>query len=102
MGWSSHPLGRPTNPRSRIRERCTGSLGSIAPYLFSKEFTLLVLLAFLISAPLGYYTMHEWLQGFFYRVALGWGIFALAISGSLLLAWLTVGYKAVRAALANQ
>ena len=69
--------------------------------LFSREFTLLVVLAFLVAAPLGYYGMTQWLNGFFYRTTLGWEIFALAIGGSLILAWVTVGYKAIRAALAN-
>lgn len=69
--------------------------------LFSREFTYLVVIAFLVAAPLGYYIMHQWLNGFFYRTSLGWGIFALSIGGSLVVAWATVAYKAIRAALAN-
>ncbi|HTJ14291.1 MAG TPA: ABC transporter permease [Dinghuibacter sp.] len=69
--------------------------------LFSREFTILVVIAFLVAAPLGYYVMRQWLNGFFYRANMGWGIFALSIGGSLVIAWATVGYKAIRAALAN-
>lgn len=70
-------------------------------YLFSKEFTLLIIVAFLISAPVGYYFMNEWLQGFAYKVPFGPGIFIEAILLSIIIAWATVGYKAVKAALAN-
>lgn len=70
-------------------------------YLFSKEFTILVGIAFLIAAPAGYYFMNEWLSGFYYHTSIGWAVFAMAIIGSVLIAWLTVGYKAIKAALAN-
>jgi putative ABC transport system permease protein len=70
-------------------------------YLFSKEFTLLILLAFIIAAPLGYYFMSRWLEGFYYRTAMGWEVFAAAITLSVLIAWVTVGYRAVRAAVAD-
>jgi hypothetical protein len=45
--------------------------------------------------------MNEWLQDFHYRIKIGVGIYALAIAGSILIAWFTVGYRSVRAALAN-
>ncbi|MES1221047.1 MAG: ABC transporter permease [Bacteroidota bacterium] len=70
-------------------------------YLFSREFTLLILVAFCIAAPLAYFFMHKWLQDFSYRISLGAGVFVLAIVGSVLIAWITVGYRAVRAALSN-
>jgi putative ABC transport system permease protein len=58
-------------------------------------------IAFLISAPLGYYFMHQWLTGFYYHVSLGLGVFALAIGFSVIITRVTVGYKAIRAAFAN-
>jgi hypothetical protein len=70
-------------------------------YLFSREFTILIGVAFVIAAPLGYYFMHQWLEGFAFRIRLGAGIFVLAIIGSVLIAWATVGYQAFRAAVAN-
>jgi putative ABC transport system permease protein len=45
-----------------IRKTLGASVGNIV-YLFSKEFTVLIVIAFFISAPLGYYFMHSWLQG---------------------------------------
>ena len=70
-------------------------------YLFLKEFTLLIVVAFLIAAPLAYYFMHQWLQHFAYRINIGTGIFLLTILMSEIIAWLTVGYQATKAAVAN-
>ena len=70
-------------------------------YLFSKEFTVLIGIAFLIAAPLGYYFMHEWLSGFYYHTQYRVGGFVVAIFSAVVIAWITVGYKAIRAALAN-
>ena len=83
-----------------IRKVLGASVGSIV-YLFSREFTLLTGLAFLISAPIGYAVMHHWLNGFYYHTGLGWGVFALTLLLSLGIAWGTVGYKALRAAMVN-
>ncbi len=70
-------------------------------YLFSREFTLLVLLAFVIAAPIGYYAMQAWLESFAYRIDLHWWHFALALLASVTIAWLTVSYKSIKAAIAN-
>jgi putative ABC transport system permease protein len=83
-----------------IRKVLGASVGSIV-LLFSKEFTVLTLLAFVIAAPLGYAVMQHWLDGFYYHVSLGWGVFALTLVASLAIAWITVGYKALLAALVN-
>ncbi len=83
-----------------IRKTLGASVGQIV-YLFSKEFTILIVIAFAISAPIGFYFMHGWLEGFTYRITIGPGIFCLSIILSLAIAWLAVGYKAVRAALTN-
>jgi hypothetical protein len=79
-------------------------LGASVPgilLLFSREFVLLIGLAFLIAAPIGYYLMQGWLSGFYYHEDMGWGVFAIAIASSLVIALITVGAKAVKAALAN-
>jgi ABC-type antimicrobial peptide transport system permease subunit len=69
--------------------------------LFFKEFALLVVVAFLIAAPVAYYVMSNWLQNFQYSIPMGAGIFLAAIAASLLIAALTVSYQSVKAALAN-
>ncbi len=83
-----------------IRKVLGATVGRII-YLFSKEFTLLIGIAFLIAGPVAYYIMHSWLQNFTFRIKLGVSIFIVAILLSIVIAWLTVGYRAVRAALAN-
>jgi ABC-type antimicrobial peptide transport system permease subunit len=70
-------------------------------YLLSKEFTLLIIIAFIISAPVAYYIMHKWLQNYTYRIPLTASIFLLAIVSSIIIAWITVGQRAIKAAFAN-
>ncbi len=70
-------------------------------YLFSKEFTILILIAFIVAAPIAWYVMKDWLSNFAYQIKPGIGIFLLAIVTSIVVAWVTVGYKAVKAAVAN-
>ncbi len=83
-----------------IRKVLGASVSGIV-YLFSKEFTILIGLAFLIATPLAYYIMHQWLQHFAYRINIGVGIFLLTILISEMIAWLTVAHRAIKAAIAN-
>jgi predicted permease len=83
-----------------IRKVLGASVFSIV-YLFSKEFTVLIGIAFLIATPLAYFFMHQWLQNYAYRIDMGVGIFLLTILLSEIIAWLTVGYQAIKAAVAN-
>jgi ABC-type antimicrobial peptide transport system permease subunit len=70
-------------------------------YLFSKEFIILISIAFIIATPIAWYFMHKWLQDFAYRIDINWWIFLVAGAASLLVALITVGFQAVKAALAN-
>lgn len=70
-------------------------------YLLSKEFTLLIIIAFVIAGPIAYYIMHGWLQNYTYRINLGVSVFILAIVSSMIIAWITVGHRAIKAAIAN-
>jgi hypothetical protein len=69
--------------------------------LLSREFTVLVIVAFVVATPVSWYFMHRWLENYVYRIVLGPGVFVLTVAGAVLIAWATVGYRAVRAALAN-
>ena len=81
-----------------VRKVLGASVASIV-YLFSKEFILLIALSFVIAVPVGWYMMSGWLQNFVYRISISPDVFVLAVIGSIIIAWLTVGYKAVKAAL---
>jgi ABC-type antimicrobial peptide transport system permease subunit len=83
-----------------IRKTLGASISSIV-YLFSREFTVLVLIAFFIAAPVAGYLMHLWLQGYAFHFQPGPLLFAESIGLSIVIAWLSVGYRALKAALAN-
>jgi len=83
-----------------IRKVLGASVSSIV-YLFSKEFMVLIAISFIIAIPLGWYLMNGWLQNFAYRISMSPWIFIIAVAVSIVIAWFTVGYKAIRAALVN-
>jgi len=70
-------------------------------YLLSTGFTKLILLATVIAIPLAWFAINGWLQGFAYHVDLSWMVFVFASMSALLIAWLTVGYESVKAAVSN-
>jgi putative ABC transport system permease protein len=69
--------------------------------LLTKDFLKLILIALVIATPLAWYFMNQWLQDFANRIAIGWWIFLVAGSVSLLIAFVTIGYQAVKAGLRN-
>ncbi len=70
-------------------------------FLLSKEFTKWILVANLIAWPVAYLLSRRWLQGFAYRMNLGWEIFVVSAVLALVIAVVTVSYQAIRAAMAN-
>ena len=83
-----------------VRKVLGASVGGIV-VLLSKEFTKLVGIAFIVAAPLAYFAMDRWLSAFAYQVDLAWWIFLGAGVTALAIAWLTVSYQSIRAALTN-
>jgi putative ABC transport system permease protein len=83
-----------------IRKVLGASLLSIVT-LFSKEFVLLISIAFVLAAPIGYYAMHNWLQNYAYHITINAGVFIIAVIASLIIAAFTIGYQAIKAALVN-
>ncbi|GAA3954409.1 FtsX-like permease family protein [Chitinophaga oryziterrae] len=83
-----------------VRKVLGASIHSIL-WLFGKEFIRLLLIAFVIAAPLSWYIMNKWLESFAYRISPGIEIFILAIFITLSITGLTVGYTSVKAALMN-
>jgi len=83
-----------------IRKVLGGSVRDIV-FLLSSDFTLLIVIAFLFAAPLGYYISHLWLQQFAFRIDMGIYVFVAAGVSSLVIALITISYHAIKAANLN-
>jgi putative ABC transport system permease protein len=83
-----------------VRKVLGASVTGIAA-LLSRDFLILVLLSFAFAAPVAWFSMYKWLQGYPYRVSIEWWVFALAAALSVGIAVVTVSYQAIRAATAN-
>jgi putative ABC transport system permease protein len=79
-------------------------LGASVPnvvMLISRDFLILTLLAVVLAFPVAWWMMHKWLEDFAYRISLGWIVFAIAGILTIGIAFLTISYQAIRAALMN-
>ncbi len=83
-----------------IRKVLGGSVSHIL-WLFGREFSKLVLIAFLLAAPIGWMLMSRWLENFAYHIDLGAWIFLTEFGIIALIVLLTVGYQALRSAVMN-
>jgi len=83
-----------------IRKVLGASVADITVML-NRDFVVLVLIAFVIAAPISWYFMHQWLQDFAYRTTMSWWVFVLAGLSAVGVALLTVSWQALRAAVAN-
>lgn len=70
-------------------------------YVFTAEFTVLIVVALLIASPLAYLFVKNWLTDFAYKTPITPIVFMIAATGSLVLAWLTIGFQSLRAASRN-
>ncbi len=69
--------------------------------MLSVDFIKLVIISILIASPLAWFAMQKWLQGFAYRQDIQWWVFAVAGLGAILIAFITISFQSIRAALAN-
>jgi putative ABC transport system permease protein len=69
--------------------------------LLANNFIKLVLVANIIAWPIAWYAINKWLQGFAYRIDIQLWVFALAGAGAILIAFLTVSFQSIKAAIAN-
>jgi putative ABC transport system permease protein len=83
-----------------IRKVLGASISSING-LLSKDFLKLVLLSIFIASPIAWYVMHNWLQGFAYRISIQWWMFAGAGLLAVIVAVITISYHAIKAAIVN-
>ena len=66
--------------------------------LLSRDYVMMILVSLLLSVPITWYLMSNWLQSFQYRIEVGWQVFALAGGLSLLVALITISYQALKTA----
>ena len=83
-----------------IRKVLGASAGNIV-YLFSKEFIILIAIAFAIATPLAWYYMQQWLQNYAYRINISWWIFLVGGIAAIVIALATISFQAIKAAVAN-
>ena len=83
-----------------IRKVLGASVASIIR-LLSKEFIVLMVAAFVIATPVAWYFMSKWLRDFAYRININWWIFLVTGILAIIIALLTVGFQAIKAAVAN-
>jgi ABC-type antimicrobial peptide transport system permease subunit len=89
----------------RIKEvgirKVLGASAANIVYLFSKEFILLIIIAFVIATPIAWFYMHKWLQDYVYRIHIDWLLFAAGGLVAIIIALATISFQAIKAASAN-
>jgi putative ABC transport system permease protein len=83
-----------------IRKVLGASVANIIQ-LISTDFLKLVVIAIVIASPIAWYAMDKWLQDFAYRITVQWWMLALAGAAALVIAFVTVSFQSVKAAIAN-
>ena len=88
------------NKEIGIRKVLGANISSIVGML-SMDFIKLVFVAIVIASPLAWYAMNKWLEGFAYRVNFQWYLFAIAGGAAIFIAFITISFQSIKAALAN-
>lgn len=83
-----------------IRKVCGADLPGLVA-LLSRDFLKLVGIALILAIPLAWYGMNSWLQNFSFRINIGWTVFALSAVLVIAIAFFTVGFQSLKAAIAN-
>ena len=83
-----------------IRKVLGGSVGHIL-WIFGKEFFRLIVIAFILAAPLGWWIMSRWLENYEYAFEMTWWVFAMEILIISFICFLTIGFRSAKAALTN-
>ena len=99
FGLASYAAERRTKEVG-IRKVLGASLQNLV-LMLSKDFLKYVLIAALIALPLSWFSVHKWLQDYAYRIDISWWIFLSAVLIAMFIAFVTISFQAVKAAIAN-
>jgi putative ABC transport system permease protein len=88
-------------PRKLASEKVLGASVTTVVGLLSKDFLKLVALAVIIATPIAWYFMNKWIQNFVYRADITWLIFAESALLVVFIAFFTISFQAIKAALSN-
>jgi putative ABC transport system permease protein len=69
--------------------------------MLSKDFLKYVLIASIIALPVAWFCVYKWLQDYAYRINISWWIFLAAVFLALIIAFITISFQAIKAAIAN-
>ena len=83
-----------------IRKVLGASISEIVQML-ARDFVMVIVIAMLIATPVAWYFMNKWLQDFAYKIEIPWGVFIVSGGMALVIALFTMGFQAVKAAVAN-
>jgi len=83
-----------------IRKTLGASVSGVVA-LLSKDFLKLVTIAIVIASPFAWFIMNKWLQNYSYRIAISWWVFFAAGLSAIIIAFITIGFQAIKAAIAN-
>ncbi len=93
------------NTETRIKEigirKVLGASSFGILKLLSLDFLKLVVLSILVASPIAWYFMNDWLLQFAYRIDIGWTVFAIAGLLTVIVAFVTISFQAIKAANAN-
>ncbi len=69
--------------------------------LLAQDFMQLVIISILIATPIAWFAMNKWLQGYAYRISIGWWVFVAAGLTAIVIAFITISFQSIKAALTN-
>lgn len=83
-----------------IRKVLGASIAGIVR-LLSTDFFILIIIALVIATPIAWWAMNQWLRDFVYRISIEWWMFVVAGVAAIIIAFITIGYQSIRAAVSN-